>query len=135
MSVKKVTIKPEFIDPRGFISRVLDDKKVVIRSILHIERKKGETGANHYHKKDSHYIYIIKGKMKYFEKDMTKKNSKVISVILKAGDLMLSPKGIWHRTDFLEDTMFMAFATEHRSQKEYEKDTVRINFIAEKKSK
>lgn len=134
MSFGKISIKPEFVDERGFISRVLDDNKVVIKSILHIERKKGETGANHYHKKDAHYIYIVKGKVKYYEKDMSKRNSKVKSVILNAGDLMFSPAKVAHRTDFLEDTMFMAFATEHRSQEEYEVDTVRLTFVDEKQS-
>lgn len=129
MSVKIIHINPEFKDERGFISRVLDDKKVSIKSILYIARKKGSDGGNHYHKKDSHYIYVLSGKIKYYEKNLRKKTAKLETAVLKSGDMVLSPSGYAHFTEFLEDTVFMTFATEHRSQKEYEDDTIRLEFI------
>lgn len=135
MAIKVIKIKPEFKDERGFISRIIDDKKINIKSILYIERKKGTDGANHFHKKDSHFIYILKGKVEYLEKDMNKNNAKVQSVVLLPGDMVLSKPMMAHSTVFLEDTVFMAFATEHRSQEEYEKDTVRLNFTNEQPKK
>lgn len=135
MPIKVKHIKPEFVDERGFISRLLDDKNVDIKSVLYIERKKGSDGGNHYHKKDSHFIYVLKGKIKYIEKDMGDQNAKTESVILNVGDMVLSKPLFAHTTEFLEDTVFMAFATEHRSQEEYEADTVRLNFIDEKPKK
>lgn len=134
MAIKIKHIKPEFVDERGFISRILDDKKVSIKSILYIERKKGAVGANHFHKKDSHYIYILKGKVRHYEKDMMDKEAKIESKILGPGDLVLTTAKIAHSQTFLEDTIFLALATEHRDQKDYEQDTVRIDFLADEKN-
>lgn len=129
MAIKIIHINPEFVDERGFISRVLDDAGVEIKSVLHIERKKGTEGGNHYHKKDSHYIYVLSGKLKYIEKVMGNRGAKLETAYLGPGDMVLSPPMVAHTTEFIEDTVFLAFATEHRSQREYEADTVRLDFI------
>jgi len=122
-------IKPEFKDERGFISRIIDEDKYKISSVLYIERKKGSRGADHYHKKDSHFVYVLKGKVRRSEKDMTKKSSKIKSVILKPGDIILTTPMIAHSDVFLEDTTLLAFTTKKRNQKDYEKDTVRVEFF------
>ena len=56
-------IKPEFTDERGEIFKLLDDGKTVVKSVLLITCKKGAIRANHYHKKDSHYVYMLSGSM------------------------------------------------------------------------
>ncbi len=129
VAIKVTKIKPEFIDDRGYISRIINDSKLPIKSILFIQRKAGTVTANHYHKTDSHYIYCLTGKIRYFEKDMRKKKDKVTSVVLGPGDLVLSLPMIAHATEFLEDTTMLAFTTEDRDQKAYEKDTVRIKIV------
>src|SRR6266566_4401607 len=98
MPIDVIKIKPEFIDERGFISRIVDQDIYKIRSVLYIQRKKGSVGANHYHKKDAHYIYVLSGKVKYGEKDMNKKNSKIEYVTLVPGDVVLSKPMIAHTT-------------------------------------
>ena len=125
MSIKVKKIKPEFIDKRGFISRIIDQKKIKIRSILYIESKKGALRGNHYHKKDFHFVYCVSGKFKYSEKDMGKLQPKVYSVILKTGDLVLTRPMHWHQMEFMEKSIFLAITTETRNQENYEKDTVR----------
>lgn len=125
MAIKVFKTKPEFVDERGFISRIINNSKFPIKSVLYIERKAGTVSANHYHKKDAHYIYCLKGKIKYYEKD-TRKKGKVSSVILHPGDLVLSSPMIAHATEFLEDTVLLAFTAETRNHKAYEDDTIRI---------
>ena len=127
MPIQVTKISAEFKDKRGSISRVLDQTKHKIRSILFIVRKKGSIGANHFHKKDAHYLYILSGKLKHSELNMKRKSAKVESVILKPGDLVLVPPMTGHKDEFLEDTTFFAFTTETRTQKHYEHDTIRIN--------
>lgn len=129
MSIKVKNIKPEFVDERGFISRIIDDENFSVRSILLIKRKKGSVGANHYHKKDKHYIYILKGKVKYLEKNVRDKKSEINSVILEEGDLVLSKPMMAHSTEFLEDTEILAFSISRRNQIDYESDTVRVDFF------
>lgn len=128
MSIKVTRIKPEFTDKRGFISRLVDDETIHFRAVLLITSKAGTARANHYHKKDAHYVYCLSGKFRYSEKDMNNRSSKKESVILKPGDLVLSRKMIAHSMEFLEDTVFLAITTEPREQEKYERDTVRLKF-------
>jgi len=129
MAIKVNHIKPEFIDERGHISRVVDQDEYPLRAVLYIKRKKATRGADHFHKKDAHFIYVLKGKVKYSEKDMNKKNSSIESVILNPGDVVLSRPMMAHSTVFLEDSIIFAYTTEKRDQESYERDTVRVDFF------
>lgn len=128
MPIKVTHIKPEFTDERGFISRLVDDDSIQFRAVLLITSKAGTSRANHYHKKDYHYVYCLSGKFRYSEKNMNKPASKKESVILKPGDLVLSRPMVAHSMDFLEDTTFLAITTEPREHEKYEEDTVRLKF-------
>ncbi len=118
-------IKPEFIDVRGGITKLLDDGKTNIKSILLITSKKGSVRSNHYHKKDVHYIYMISGAMEYFEKPVRGK-AKTKKVIVNAGDMVYTPPMAIHTSKFVKDSVFMAFSIKSRNQKAYEKDTIRV---------
>lgn len=120
-------IKPEFIDDRGTISKILDDGSTTIKSILLITSKKGTVRANHYHKKDSHYCYILSGKVKVLDKPV--RSGKVKSVILDKGDMVLTQPMHVHSFRFLKDTVFLTLATKSRSRKDYESDTTRVTMF------
>lgn len=117
-------IKPEFIDERGAITKILDDGKTAIKSVLLITSKKGTARANHYHKKDSHYCYVLSGKMEWFEKPVG--GGEVSSMILHKGDMVFTPPMHIHSVTFLEDSTFLTLATESRAQEDYEADTVKV---------
>ena len=129
MAINVVHTKPEFIDDRGGIARIIDQDKFPIRAVLRITSKAGTARANHYHKTDYHYIYIENGKCVYSEKDSHDSNAEVESVILESGDIVLSKPGIIHGVKFLKDTVFYAFTSERRGQTEYEKDIERIKIV------
>jgi len=126
MSIIVKHIKPEFTDQRGYISRIIDQKKILLRSVLVIFCKAGSIRGNHYHKRDSHFVYCFSGKFKYSEKNMKKKIPNTESVMLKSGDLVLTKPMFWHQMEFIEETIFFAFTTETREQNKYEEDTVRL---------
>ena len=121
-------IKPEFLDERGGITKLLDDGKTNIKSTLLITSKAGSVRSNHYHKKDAHWIYMISGKMAYYEKPV-KGRARVKQVIVSAGDMVYTPPMAIHGTKFLKDSVFIALSIKSRSQKAYEKDTIRVKFI------
>jgi oxalate decarboxylase/phosphoglucose isomerase-like protein (cupin superfamily) len=121
-------IKPEFVDDRGSITKLLDDGKTNIKSILLITSKRGSVRSNHYHKKDAHWIYIISGKMEYYEKPV-KGRSRMKKVTVGPGGMVYTPSMAIHATKFLEDSVIMAFSIKSRHQSAYEKDTVRIKLI------
>ena len=60
-----------FCDDRGQIQTLKHEHNgsvVVISSVPHVER------ANHYHKEDYHYCYVISGKIRYFERNVNSKD-------------------------------------------------------------
>ncbi len=120
-------IKPFFIDDRGEMSLLIDEK-TKITSVLFITCKKGSIRANHYHKKDSHYSYLVSGKMEYTYKSLSKL-SKEKKLIINPGDMVYSPPKTIHAMRFLKESIFIAFATKPRKRKGYEDDTVRVNLI------
>lgn len=120
-------IKPFFVDDRGEMSSLIDEG-VDIKSILLITCNKGAIRANHYHKKDSHYSFLVKGKMEYSCKDVDS-DEKLETFIVNAGEIVYTPPMKIHAMRFLEDSVFLAFATEPRGQEDYEADTVRVKLI------
>ena len=119
-------IQPEFIDDRGGITRILDSASP-IRSILSLTSAKGSVRSNHYHKKDTHYCYLLSGRMEWFEKPC--QGGEMKSAVLGAGDMVFTPAMTIHAVRFLEDSVLLTFATESRNQADYEADTVRVALI------
>ncbi len=120
-------VKPFFKDKRGEMFQLLD-KEAKYTSALLITCKKGAVRANHYHKKDTHYSYMISGKMEYYYKDIKSKASPK-KVIVKKGEIVCTPPMTLHAMKFLEDSVFLALTTEPRNQNEYENDTMRVEII------
>src|SRR3989344_740319 len=98
-------IKPFHVDERGEMSYLLDDAKN-ITSALYITCKKGAIRANHYHKKDTHYSYILSGSMEYTYQDVNDKNVKKYKVIVRKGEMVESSPMTIHAMRFLEDSTF-----------------------------
>lgn len=124
--VRKVS--PFFTDERGIMSHLLDNE-VPITSVLLITSNKNSIRANHYHKKDTHYIYLLKGKLEYTYKDLLDKESKNKTVTVEKGYIIKTPPMTAHAVKFLEDSEFLALTTEPRDAKKYENDTVRVKLI------
>lgn len=129
MAINVIHTKEQFSDSRGGISRIVDEDKLRFRSVLRITSKAGSIRSNHYHKHDSHYIYVESGKCEYSEKPADDPHAKIKTVILEPGDVVLSKPGIIHAVKFLEDSVLFAFSTEKRQQDLYEKDTKRVTII------
>jgi len=60
-----VSLPAPFEDSRGVIQTLVDGG---IQSVQVITSKATTVRANHYHKTDSHFMYVIKGVMKYFHR-------------------------------------------------------------------
>ena len=118
------THDPGYVDERGEIKEILT---APIRTVLLITAKKGSVRANHYHKKDVHWTYVISGSMEYYEK--RRRLPKIEMVVVKAGQMVFSASGVTHAMRFLEDSVFLALTTEPRYHESYENDTVRVKII------
>lgn len=125
-------IKPRIVEERGIINIILDvaENQAPIRSIMIITSKAGSVRSNHYHKQDSHYCYLMSGKLEWHEKPV--EGTELESQTLVAGDMVFTPPMTIHAAKFLEDTVMLAFSTLGRNQltnAEYEADTVRVKLI------
>ena len=92
-----------------------------------ITSKKGTVRSNHYHKKDTHWIYVVSGKMEYYEKPV--KGGRIKKTVLEPMDMVYTPAMMIHAVKFLKDSVLLALSTQARDQKDYEKDTVRMKLV------
>ena len=118
--------EPEFVDARGAITKILDKGEEIL-SVLLITSRAGSVRANHYHKNDTHYSYLLSGKMEWVEQP--RDGGEKERTVLEPGDMVYTPSLTMHAARALEDSVFLAFSTSRRGQEEYESDTVRVNLL------
>ena len=118
-----------FKDKRGWLKKILDGN---FSSCIEIYSKKGSVRANHYHKKDTHFIYVINGEILYFYKDR-KRGAKTRCKLMKKNDLFFTPSMQEHMAYFTKNTHFLAFSTRKRTKFDYEKDLIKVNMQDYKK--
>ncbi len=122
--VKKV--KAFHTDDRGEISYI-SEPEMDLSNVLYLTFKKGAVRANHYHKKDTHSIFVISGKLEYTRKPMNDPDAKAETVVVGPGHLITTPPMVGHKVTALEDSLTAVMTTEPRDHDHYEEDTVRIH--------
>ena len=120
-----VPMAKAFVDARGAIQPLVDS---IMRSALIITSKKGTVRANHYHKTDWHYCYVMSGSIAYYHRPVGSK-AKPEKVLVKTGELFFTPPMVEHAMVFPKDTTFLTLSFNARNQKAYEKDLVRIELV------
>ena len=105
-------------DPRGDIIPVADG---LFRSVMVLHSKKGTVRANHWHKTDSHVMYIISGAANYYEEVA---EGVLSGRVLLPGDSVYTPPGITHAVKFIEYTVMLVCATNERDYDAYVADMV-----------
>ena len=113
-------IDPAVVDARGAITNLFEGR---IEHIALITSKKGTVRANHYHKKDHQYIYLLTGAFESHCCDIRNPEKKQI-LHLKPGDLVETPALIAHAQKFTDDSVFLALTTRQREEGKYEEDTI-----------
>ena len=120
-----VNLEKPFVDERGNIQPLVDK---LMKSAVLIESKKGSLRANHFHKTDWHYCYILSGEIEYFHrKTGSIEEPEMLSV--KANQMVFTPPMVDHAMRFPVDTVFLTLSRNSRDQKTYEEDVVRINML------
>ena len=124
-----IKLKDKFEDNRGFIQPLCD---LSMKSALLISTKKNKWRANHYHKQDWHFIYVIKGEFEYYFKK-TNVDEKINKKIVSEGQLLFTGPMIDHAMFYTKETEILVVSRNPRDQKTYEEDTVRIDFMDDSK--
>ena len=118
----KVLVPQNFEDERGVIKNIADGK---LGDVAIITSKANSVRANHVHDDDWHLSYLVSGSMKYFWKNEIEA-SETKNVVVKAGEMVYTPKKSPHKMLFLEDSIFIAVSQLSRVQENYEEDTKRL---------
>ena len=119
-------INPAFEDERGMIANILEEP---ISHVALITSKKGSIRANHYHPKQIQYIYLISGSYESASKNLDQEDSQVEKVIVKPGDLIITPPMIAHAMRFLEDSVMLNLTTGQRDSKNFSEHTKKYKLI------
>lgn len=112
-------------DARGIIQPLCD---LNMKSASLIVSKANTWRANHYHKNDWHFIYVLKGSFEYYFKK-TNSDEKIKKKIVKKGELLFTGPVVDHAMFYTEETEIIVLSKNPRDQKTYEEDTVRIDFM------
>jgi len=119
--VKIKKIKPVYIDKRGSITDLLNEK---VGHIGLITTKKGCVRANHYHKLSMQYDYLISGKIEVFTAEYDKPLI-IKKVILNPGELITIPPLVIHKFKAIKDSVMIDMVSESRAGTRYEDDVVK----------
>lgn len=124
METKK-NIQSTCHDQRGDIYNVFEGR---IEHVALITSKKGSIRANHYHKEDHQYIYLVSGKYESHSCDVQNPQKKQVLTV-NPGDIVYTPPYIAHAQKFIEDSVFLALSTRQREAGKYESDTIAFQVI------
>jgi quercetin dioxygenase-like cupin family protein len=118
------TGKP-YTDGRGTIHNLIE---VSTGSTVLIDSKAGSVRANHFHKTDWHYCYLISGSMDYYHRAAGAPEPPE-RIVVRAGQMVFTPPMVEHAMKFLEDTLFITMSRNSRNHDAYEDDLVRVEVI------
>ena len=121
-----VKLEKPFIDARGTIQPLVDE---MMRSAVMIKSKAGSIRANHYHKTDWHYCYVISGQIEYLHRP-TGSDAEPEVIFVNEGEMVFTPPMVDHGMRFPADTIFLTLGRNPRDQATYEADVVRVEFVS-----
>ena len=120
-----VPLEKPFVDDRGAIQPLVDR---MMKSAVMIQSNAGALRANHYHKTDWHYCYVISGTIEYYHR-ITGSTEEPEMLLVKQGQMVFTPPMIDHGMKFPEDTVFLTLSRNPRDQATYEADVVRVDML------
>lgn len=122
-----VPMPQDFIDHRGIISNILFTP---INSVAEIRTKRGGIRANHVHKTDWHYAYVVSGRVAYFERPVGA-TEVPDPKLYGPGEMFFTPPNREHAMLFVEDSVIFTFAKNVRTHENHEADLVRVEFVTD----
>ncbi len=123
----EVIVPPDapFSDARGDIIPLADAH---MRSAVLITSAKGTLRANHYHKTDWHYCYVLEGEIDYYHRAVGDTGVPE-KVTIGKGVMFFTPAMVEHAMVFTKDTVFLTLGGNPRDQESYERDLVRVELV------
>jgi quercetin dioxygenase-like cupin family protein len=120
-----VPLDQPFVNQNGVIQNLLLER---FTSAALITSVKGAVRANHYHKTDWHYSYVVSGAVEYFVRPVGSRE-RPSQTRFPAGTMFFTPPNVEHAMFFPVDTAFITFAKNVRDHEHHEEDVVRVKLV------
>lgn len=120
-----VPLEAPFADERGAIQPLVDQD---MKSCVLITSKGGTVRANHYHKTDWHYCYVVEGRIEYYHRPHGADEAPQ-RVVVQQGQMFFTPPMVDHAMVFKQDCTFLTWGRNSRQQEVYEADVVRLQLV------
>ena len=121
-----VPLEEPFVNANGVIQNLVLER---FTSAAIIHSVAGAVRANHSHKTDWHYAYVLRGSIWYYWRPAGTKIEPQHS-IFGPGTMFFTPPQVEHAMFFPEDGSFVTFARNVRDHETHEADLVRVPLIA-----
>jgi hypothetical protein len=121
----QVPLDEPFSNPNGTIQNLILER---FTSAALISSVRGSIRANHYHKTDWHYSYVVSGMVWYYWRPVGAEGPPKTAKF-GAGTMFFTPPLVEHSMFFPEQTTFLTFAKNVRDHDHHEADLVRIKLI------
>ena len=125
--MKIIKIKPVFEDERGTIWDLIKGED--IQHVGFLKSNKNSIRGKHFHKIQTQYTLVLKGKIKLTSKDLSNKNLKKEQVNLTEMDMICHPPFHYHEIEAIENSELVIFTSMKRDNLSYEEDTFRVTDI------
>jgi dTDP-4-dehydrorhamnose 3,5-epimerase-like enzyme len=122
----RVPLDDPFTNHNGTIQNLVLKNMTSVAALTSV---KGAVRANHYHKTDWHYAYVVSGSVAYFERPI---GSDFIPepTVFRKGEMFFTPPMKEHTMVFLaDDSVIITMARNVRSHDSHEADLERVTFI------
>jgi len=120
-----VPLDDPFINENGRIQNLLLER---FTSAAVIGSKAGAVRANHYHRTDWHYTYVVVGAVDYFWRTAGSKND-LFRRRFDPGALFFTPPMVEHAMFFPVGSTIITFAKNVRDHEHHEADVVRVRLV------
>jgi dTDP-4-dehydrorhamnose 3,5-epimerase-like enzyme len=124
-----VPLDQPFVNENGQIQNILLER---FTSVAFIKSVPGAIRANHFHKTDWHYSYVLTGSVWYYWRPVGA-TGKPKHQKFPAGTMFFTPPNVEHAMFFPEDTDFITMAKNIRDTEHHESDVVRVKLIEAKR--
>jgi dTDP-4-dehydrorhamnose 3,5-epimerase-like enzyme len=121
----EVPLDEPFVNANGTIQNLVLEN---FTSAALIRSAAGAIRANHFHKTDWHYSYVVEGEIWYYWRPVGS-NETASQARFRAGQMFFTPPLVEHAMFFPEDSVFLTFARNVRDHEHHESDVVRVELI------
>ncbi len=139
-----VPLKVNHSDARGYIVNLREGP---CAGVAIIESVAGSIRSNHWHREDSHLLYLVSGAMLYFEHPVREDPGTKIPdpcgfggisyepQVIRPGEMVFTGPRMEHATVFPIDSTMISISPRPRDHESHEADLVRTELLSEEQAK